>query len=226
MLEAILNFIFPPHCPACKAYVEHQGHWCSVCLSKFLLPRRLPLEKEMLEVFSGGIVALGVYEDPLRELIRQLKYDKRKSVVKGLNFFVQQALDGSFHELSMLSGDDKMLAVAVPLHSNRLKERGFNQDELIFKAPMEKKGIKWASVLVRNRYTQPQFSLDREQRRSNLLDAFSLKDEIPDGFIKNKRIVLVDDITTSGSTMLECGKVLKAAGAESLMGLVLASGRK
>lgn len=225
MLEAIMNFLFPPCCPACEGYVEHHGHWCSVCLSKYLLPRYLPLDKEQKDVFSEGIVALGVYEHPLKGLIGQLKFNKKKRLAKGLNYFVQNALEGEYPELAGISGDN-VLATAVPLHIDRLRERGFNQDELIFKRPMESYGVRWEDLLERQRYTIPQFHLDKEERRDNIKGAFRLKEELPKDYFLGKRVVLLDDIATSGITMLECGRVLQAAGAESIMGLVLSSGRK
>ena len=116
-----------------------------------------------------------------------------------------------------------MLAVPVPLHPDRLRERGFNQSELLFREPLAALEIPLQSALVRCRATTPQFGLTAAERSRNLQGAFALADG---GEIAGKKVIIVDDIMTTGTTLLECARVLKSAGAVSVMGIVAASGRK
>ena len=76
--EMLLDFLFPPHCPLCHAYVEKKGGWCPACLTQALQPHRLPLSVPM-HAFLADAWALGLYKDSLRDLIRHLKYQKQRS---------------------------------------------------------------------------------------------------------------------------------------------------
>lgn len=218
MLEAILNILFPPKCPACRQYVEHNGHWCTECLGRLLTPRRLPLEAELADIFDGGVWCLGDYDEPLKKLIADMKFEKKKSAIKALQFFAQagvEALD--------LHGTD--LAVPVPLHPAKLKQRGFNQSLVLFQPAFLAKNIDFSDCLSRDRDTPHQYGLSQTQRRANLKGAFSLG-ESQRPLVQGRQILLADDIFTTGATFYECGKILKNAGAASIIGLVATSGRK
>jgi len=109
----------------------------------------------------------------------------------------------------------------VPLSKKRLKWRGFNQAEIIaniladnFKLEIDAKNLK------RIKNTKPQAKLNERERRNNLADCFSwLGDKL-----NGRNIILVDDVATTGSTLNECAKVLKQAGASEVWGLVVANG--
>ena len=217
MVEWLWNLLFPPKCPGCNGYVEHQGQWCNECLARVCRPHLLPLDREMGELFAGGIWALGLYEGELRNMLRQLKYQQKQGVVPGLYSFVTEGL----HRIPALQ--DNLVAVPVPLHKEKLCQRGFNQSQVIFQKPLADWGLNLADCLLRNRATRPQYGLGAEERRRNLHEVFQLAE----GFsVQGQRVLLVDDIMTTGATLLECGRVLKKAGAVDITGLVVASGRK
>ena len=112
--------------------------------------------------------------------------------------------------------------IPVPLHSQRLKERGYNQTEAIFKSWAQEEKLSWSpNCLLRIRSTTPQWQLNRNQRKDNMKEAFAIYEP---GIVKNRHIILVDDIVTTGITLDECSKVLKQAGAMSVQALVIASG--
>jgi ComF family protein len=115
------------------------------------------------------------------------------------------------------------LLVPVPLHPNRLHERGYNQSELLTRALSRYSGIPWQHSLKRVRDTPHQTGLNREERLHNLHNAFSLKGA--DTAIKGKRIILIDDVFTTGSTLLSCAKVLHQHGAKEITSCTLASGQ-
>ena len=91
MVEAILDFLFPPRCPGCGAYTEQRGDWCAECLARTLQVHRLPLAAEMRQALDGAW-AMGIYHGALRRLILGLKYQKKKSTLPYLHSFLQAAL--------------------------------------------------------------------------------------------------------------------------------------
>jgi ComF family protein len=148
--------------------------------------------------------------------IKKLKYNFLKDLAKDLAEII---LD-HFKILGKPPDFQDFLIIPIPLHEKRLRQRGFNQAEEIakvlaeyFKIPLEK------NVLFRKKDTLSQTELKREQRIQNVKDAFFVKDSQK---IKNKNILLVDDVLTTGATMEEAAKTLKKAGAKKVVGVVLA----
>lgn len=217
MVEWLWNLLFPPKCPGCNGYVEHQGQWCNECLTRVCRPHLLPLDREMGELFPDGIWALGLYEGELRNMLRQLKYQRKQVMVPSLHNLVAEGI-GRIPALW-----ENLVAVPVPLHKEKLAQRGFNQSKLIFQKPLADYGIATEDWLIRTKATKPQYGLSGVQRRKNLHQVFELAEKKS---LQGKRILLVDDIMTTGATLLECGRVLKKAGAVDITGLVVASGRK
>lgn len=216
MIEAILNFIFPPHCPLCGAYTEVRGGWCPSCLSAILRPERLPLTAPV-QVVLNDAWALSVYRGGTRDLIRRLKYRGQRS---GLPY-IRTMLDAAQQKpavTALLASVD--LAVPVPLHPKKEKQRGFNQSELIFRDWLQSRGIPMLRGLERVRETRPMYRLSADERRHNLAGAFAAA---AGAALAGKRILLVDDIMTTGATLYTCARVLKQNGALSVAALVLAS---
>ena len=210
-VDVIMNFIFPPRCPGCEAYVEERGEWCEAFLAKELNVHRLPIDAEMVGTIDEAW-ALGCYQGALRKLIHRLKFQRDKGVLTALHTFVNIALP-------KLPKNMYDIATAVPLHTNRERERGFNQAELIFASLMTEPPQR---LLKRCRETSPQYTLSAKERQQNLKNAFSVAEGNEFG---GKRILLVDDIMTTGTTVFECAGMLKKAGAKSVIVLTLASDR-
>lgn len=221
VLEWLWNLLFPPKCPGCERYVEQRGHWCDECLDRVLRPHLLPLELEMAETFQGGIWALGIYEKELRDMLRSLKYQQRQSVLPGLHSLVAAGLHMMDEKGAGLQKD--VLAVPVPLHKAKLAKRGFNQSQVIFEKPLARQGLSMADCLLRIRPTKPQYGLSAAERRQNLHEVFQLA---KGASVEGRQVLLVDDIMTTGATLMECAKVLREAGAAHITGLVIASGRR
>lgn len=217
--ETFMDFLFPPHCPLCHAYVENKGGWCPQCLDQALAPHRLPLSVPM-QAFLADAWALGLYKGGLRDLIRHLKYQRRRSNLPYIESFLAEA--GEWQQVkALLAGVD--LAVAVPLYPAKEKQRGFNQAELIFGEFLTGQNIPLKRLLERTRATRPMYELSERERAANLKNAFTVTEAKT---LQGKNILLVDDIFTTGSTMTECAHVLMKAGAKSVHGLVLASDHK
>lgn len=212
-----MNFIFPPHCPECDAYVETSGGWCEACLLKRLGVHRLPVDADMTKALDGAW-ALGSYDGALKRLIKRLKFQKDRGTLPAIHSFLQAAQRNLPAELRGVS-----LMTVVPLHETKEKERGFNQAELIF-APFTAGEINlpYEKLLLRTRATRPQFELRAEERRDNLKGAFDFRGNAD---ISGRTILVTDDIMTTGATLFECAQVLKKHGASRVYALVLASDR-
>jgi len=163
-------------------------------------------------------VSFGEYEGELRGLIHLLKYEAVFPVVQPLGSMTAQAIE----ELLPSCGDAVPLVIAVPLHQSKRGARGFNQSELIARAALKHlpKRLELASgVLVRKRATVSQVGLTREERVENMRDAFRVEDRQR---VQGRTVIVVDDVMTTGTTLSECARVLKKAGAEKVLAATVA----
>ncbi len=210
--SAISQFLFPSRCPSCRAYTEAEGQWCLDCFAEITRAENLTYSTDVRRTVAT-VTAVGRYEKGLRRLIRMLKYDGNFSALKYLPPLFD-VLDRTWQF------DSYDLFIPVPLHSSKMKQRGFNQVEKIFMPWLKRHGFSYDDILMRTRQTKSQYSLNREERRLNLHHAFALKKDIS---VRGKKCLLLDDIFTSGSTLAGCAEVLLLGGAISVSGLVLAS---
>ena len=157
--------------------------------------------------------ALVRYQPPITTIISSFKYHGQTTSLKSFRT-IQRQLPG----LTKLNQPD--LIIPVPLHLKRLQKRGFNQALLLARAlyPHQHQLIDF-KVLERHRYTEPQTGMSGKIRRRNLKNAFRIKDE---EIVKGKRVLLIDDVFTTGTTVNECAKVLKKAGAKEVLVLTMA----
>lgn len=220
VFDTVLNFIFPPTCPACKESVENRGDWCQDCLMEHINFQCLTGDKILEQLVIGGCYAMAKYSGPAGELIRNLKYKKKMESEAGIHTFLNKALERPSVKKVILRCD---VAVPIPLHEEKKKKRGFNQVELIFRDVLLKQGIAWSDCLLRMANTKPQFGLKAEERKENLKSAFSIRDIKS---VKGKDVLLVDDIMTTGTTIAKCASILMQNGANSVTALVFASDRE
>lgn len=148
------------------------------------------------------------------EAMHLFKYAKKASLSKPLGLLTRETF------FRFWDNDSVDLVVPVPLHVKRLRERGFNQAHLLIRRWAKEEGISFDGLaLFRSRWTEPQTTLSRAERQKNIKGAFSV---VSPQNIKGKRILLVDDVYTTGSTVNECAKVLAKADAEFVDVLTLA----
>lgn len=190
-----LDKLNPPYCTVCaQPSARSLCNWC----------RRTPLAID-------GIRAPYLMQGPVQEAIFSLKYRSVRAIAPELAELLAQYL--THHRIT---GD---LLVPVPLHSRRLRSRGYNQSALLARELGKLTGLAVDERLVfRTRNTPPQVhAASREQRRSNVEDSFRC-----DSGLSGESVILVDDVATTGSTLSACAASLKDAGAASVWGLTVA----
>ena len=154
----------------------------------------------------------------IKEMIYDFKFNGKSYLYKPL----AQIMVDSIEHLNLASGID--LVCFVPSHRRKEAIRGYNQSELLAKYVSKKLDIKLSvDNIVKYRFTKEQNKLNRNQRLNNLKDSFEIKR--PEEFI-GKNILIIDDIVTTGSTFIECAKVLKKSGAREITALALTSSKK
>ena len=192
-----LQLLGPPFCPHCGEPQSKGQDSCPVCPG-----RPGPL---------NGIRAIAWYENksPLTLALTSFKYRGNIASGQALAAFMAAHIDPQWPE-----GFDMM--APVPLHKKRLQRRGFNQAAMLA-APLKHPGFK-PDLLRRVKNNTPQVDLTRSQRQENVKDIFCLN---PRYSVQGLKILLVDDVWTTGSTMRECARVLKQAGAGQVSALTL-----
>ncbi|MBU1178791.1 ComF family protein [Patescibacteria group bacterium] len=205
-INSILNLIFPEKCFGCG---KEKILLCQKCAAKLPYPET---EKNEPDIFGAAS-----YESPvIKKLIKALKYKKAGRAAKPLAELLSSRLSPMFEvELRTL------VIIPIPLSPKRLRERGFNQAELIARHLSEIMSVKiLTNVLYKNRHTVSQVEIkDRQKRLKNLEGTFSVKNA---ELIKDKEIFVLDDVSTTGATINEARRALKKAGAKKVIGLVAA----
>lgn len=203
--EIILNLLFPPKCPFCKKVQDSVGI-CVAC------DKELPWIPEdfVLPENKGGIrcVAPLWYEKQVRDVLLQLKFGGRAAVADPLGEELARCAAERF-------GGEFDVVTWVPIGRRRLKERGYDQSELLARSVCRRWNTRPVKMLRKIVDTPPQSGIEGEAaRRANVLGVY---ETVNVENIPNSRILLVDDIFTTGATMAECVRVLKEAGAASVV---------
>jgi ComF family protein len=223
MLRALASLFYPPICTICAANVRDREYLCDDCGGK--LSRIVaPFCQTCSEPFSGAIdgyftcancahrtlefqSAVAAYRS--RGIVRRVVHDFKYGRQVYLRHLVGAWLNTAFED-ERLRGVSFDLLVPVPLHPARERERGFNQAALLAEIVGKSRGLACRPVLERTRYTTTQTAFDRAERMENLHNAFRLRKKMD---VRELRVLLIDDVLTTGATLSECARVLKKAGA-------------
>lgn len=208
--QQALDLAFPPQCASCKRVGTIL---CAACFAQ-LIPAT-PLAYRQSWSALQGLVTVNVYQGTLRNCIHALKYDGVIRLAEPLGALLAQTYSGYGMQADML--------VSVPLHSERYKQRGYNHAHLLASECASRVGVPLRDdVLVRSRATNAQVGLNAYDRRQNVAGAFSIDPNRTTTHVYKRRIVIVDDVCTTGATLDACAATLLQAGAVSVWGLVLA----
>ena len=232
-IESIINFLFPYQCLRCGKILNSAGYLCDHCAEEINFIKQPycykcghPLQEENTKekMLCAGCLknkrsfyrlsrSAVIYDSSSKNIILSFKFFDRTENANLLAAMLKIAGKDIFSE-----GADWI--VPVPLHYTRLIKRKYNQSALLAQKLSEMTAIPYNNLaLVRSRKTKPQVEVSGKERITNVKNAFSIKDSAP---IKGKRIILIDDIITTGSTVKECALVLKKAGAKSVDILTIA----
>lgn len=230
--HALLDLIFPIRCVGCgmtgsllcdvclpKIHLLHEQH-CPVCWRPNVGGQTC-LRCRKKSPLTGLIVAGEYHHNAVLErAIKQIKYRFAAPLAERLAVILAAIAQRNV-VLQQYSGPAHFTFTFVPMHPRRESLRGFNQARLLAEATTRQLHVPLHDLLVRTRVTQQQAKLHRVERLRNLVKAFAVR---PGVDVRGARIIIIDDVATTGATLHECAKVLKKAGAEQVWGLVLARG--
>lgn len=232
LLEPLLDLLFPERCRICNSQLvgEEEKAICRTCLADVKYLGVSVCRKCGSLIKSGGgegflcgeclrkppqwDQALSVvrYGAPVSVLLHRLKYSADTTVMPALQAILKPFVDSVELDCDCI--------IPVPLHRKRLKKRGLNQSiylaRLLFPSAQDLISL---NTLTRVRYTQPQTGLDGQQRRLNLRGAFQLTDPAT---VSGKKVCIIDDVYTTGTTVNECSRIVRKAGALEIKVVTLA----
>lgn len=209
MLQTLLKILFPSPCLSCGILSQAL---CEACFERLVFS---PHTRELdgLRVYCGMVYQT---HSILEGLIHPFKYKHQASIFR---LFVPHMREA----LKLLKEPKELILVPVPLHPKRQRERGYNQSELLAHWVARSLGCRMVNALERVKETKQQAqTASKMDRQSNMQNAFVLKQDLP----RDGQIVLVDDIVTTGSTLLACLDALKQAGVHEVSALTLANREK
>jgi competence protein ComFC len=227
LFDDLVDLIFPPRCAICKS--KDRNAICENCLAKAAYleppicrlcgkPRDRYFSQDLCEDCAGGDIpfdlsrSVAIYGGVMKEAIHKFKFDGRKALAPRLGRFLATYLrDGD------IPANDIDVIVPVPLSAKREKQRGYNQSKLlaeeirrVYPIPLDDSSLKKIKDVT------PQFELSRKERLKNVRGAFRSSP------MTGKKVLLIDDIYTTGATVREASLALKTAGAKNVYALTLA----
>lgn len=199
--EKRIKKIVPPVCSKCSKPIEYisSTKFCQECCD---VERHFEMSKSPF-----------VYEGLIKRAIYSFKYYNKAYFYK----FLGNCLVTYMKNINYTNFD---FIVSVPLHSSKMRKRGYNQSELLARHIAKSLSIPYVDALKRTKKTLKQSEQSKEERKKNLLDAFAIKKSAEK--VINSSVLLVDDIYTTGSTVDECSKVLKNYGANKIYVITIA----
>ncbi|MFW6150886.1 MAG: ComF family protein [Chloroflexota bacterium] len=219
----VLDFLFPPRCVGCGRVGRFLCEGCVGTLPRILPPvcpycGRPQISDIACPQCAGHTLSIDAVRSPfrfegaVRRAILELKYSRIRALAP-----VLASLVADYFVLNLLPGD---VLVPVPLHRRRLKQRGYNQSELLAKDLSALTGVPMDTTsLARTGAEDPQVrAQDAAQRKMNVAGAFFCRD----GSMQGRRVILVDDVCTSGATLEACACAVKQGGAASVRGFTVA----
>lgn len=226
-LNFLLDLIFPKSCVGCRKYGKY---FCDRCFSKIEFfetqvcpycerqsPYGLTHFRCLKKYGLDGMFVLAHYRGPIRQALKKIKYRGTHDISRELAEIVAKNYHGKFEFDSF---------IPIPLSKERELKRGFNQAEKLA-VSLSKTSLSLRkpvlNILRRTRETKPQFDLKYNERQENVKGAFTLNSNFKFQ-ISNSSACLVDDVATTGSTIFECAKVLKKAGASKVWAICVARG--
>ena len=203
LLNSAVDLVFPPCCAGC-ARVDWA--WCPQCDDALRNLPIIPIKRR--GEYVNGLIASGVHAGKLQQAVQALKYDGITSLAVPLAARLTTILQRTNVTIDMI--------IPVPMHKTRTTQRGYNQAKLIAQHVSEQAEIPMEDAIYRNRQTRSQVGLNRGERRANVAEAFQTQT-----VLRGQRLLLVDDVLTTGATLDACAQVARQAGAKTIYGLTV-----
>lgn len=202
LYEFALNSFFPVRCPYCDIVIDPQRYACDECSINFP-------EIPITTYIEGGYrcIAPFLYKDNFAEAVKRFKFNNRAQYAKALAFAIITALGSAGTDL------DFDYITCVPMHKEQKLNRGYNQSELLAKECADLMRTKYIHSLEKYKKNQVQHTLSGAERRKNVKGVYR---PINKEMLKGKRVLLIDDIITTGSTLAECTKILSKCGCSDI----------
>jgi len=199
---ALFDALSPPACAACDQPTPSRQVFCASCAATIVRD----------EYRADGMIAFARFGGAVAMALKRFKYEERADLARPLGHLLRRAVvDADVHA---------DVVVPVPLHPRRLAERGYNQSALLARAVAEQLEVPFAPrALERRRQTAQQARLGRAERLVNMVEAFDVRDKRA---VQSRIVLLVDDVLTTGATLLACREALERAGAADVKSLCLA----
>lgn len=216
LTDVLLDLLYPPKCPFCGRVLDHgERGLCARCQPG--LPWTEAEEGDKAVDGCDACLSPLWYRDPVPEAVHRYKFGGGQNHAVAMGEWMAQCLSDRW------SGPVDLITW-VPLSPKRLRERGYDQARLLAERVGAVLDLPVSAALEKVRETQTQSHLEDEaDRRANVRDVYRL---LPGAEVSGKRLVLVDDVATTGATLAECAACLRAAGAASIVALTLARARK
>ena len=212
MIRILADLLFPPKCILCRKVLDlGEVDLCHECRTNGSEHPDGKLKLSFIDSWS----ALWYYEDNVRGSLLRYKFFGHRHLAAGYGRLLAIALQQELEDYDLLTW--------VPISTLRKLRRGYDQVELVAEAIGKEAQLLPISTLKKIRHTRPQSKLKTvEHRRANVLGAFAVKEP---GSIRGKRVLLLDDIVTTGATAGECARMLKLAGAKKVHLAAIAAAR-
>lgn len=206
----LLDLLYPNRCGLCGGSIPFNEFFCNTCIKLFS-----PAPKNVSVPYADLFSAYTIYDSFGKRLVLRLKNKSNGYALSGAAYLICKSITADFGE--KLKKTD--FITYIPMRKNDLRKRGYNQCRIIAKELSYLIDKPCRAVLVKTRDNLPQKYLTAAERRENVRDVFACSK--PAG-VKGKTILLIDDVSTTGSTISEAARVLKEAGAERVFVGVLA----
>ena len=204
MIQRLLQLLFPSKCVLCRSLLtKEQTDLCPHCRTH---APEFPGAKMRLS-FIAQWTGIWYYKENVRASLLRYKFGGRRSYASAYGKLLAM-------KLLRIGWDDMDLITWVPISNRRRFRRGFDQSQLIARVVAQELGLPLVAAAKKIRHTKPQSTMgDAAHRRANILGAYQVTDP---AVLKDKRILLIDDIITTGATASECSRVLLTAGAKEV----------
>lgn len=213
LLGGLVDLLYPALCASCRVRLnQDEKVICHDCWTR-LMPTGLDNCKALLSHKRrlNWVMAGWFYEEVLQGLVHDLKYKEKRGIAEELAGRLSDMFDGVCRRLNLDA------VIPVPLHSVRLRERGFNQSDLLARPLAKALDLPYApGILKRRRNTSSQTALSVQARLRNVEGAFTVNN------LGNlKRVLLIDDVVTTGATLSSCAEAIRSAGGKYVAALVV-----